>query len=211
MQSALSALPKLHHLRQDPQPAPKVRHGYFVPAMEAPLDLFDPLFELLPATQHLTLLASPGAQPAPSYARIVVDLALVAGEALDGALDADLTLELWPPEGQAGKGVGGDVGGLARGAPVGVDDEATCVELLEVDHARGHAAGRQRGSRDGDGLRLVHAGALGVREPGVELGEGVSGEGLARESAFGVLFGLGGGGGDAGGNWGGRYQRCWSG
>ena len=208
MQPTLPALPELHDLGQDPQPAPELRHWYLLPALEAPLDLVDPPLELLPPSEHLALLTRPGAQPAAAYTRVVVDLALLAAQALNRALDADLALELGPPEGQAGEGVGGDVGGLARRAPVGVDDEAARVELLEVDHARGHAARGQRRRRERDGLGLVYAGTLGVREPDVELREGVRGEGAAREGAFGVLFGLGGGGGDAGGDWIGRGQGC---
>lgn len=75
------------------------------------------------------------------------------------------------------------------------------VELLEVHEARRHGAAGERGRRQADRLRLVHAGLAGVREPGVELLERVRVELVPVEGAFGVLICLRGGGlGSGGGN-----------
>lgn len=70
---------------------------------------------------------------------------------------------------------------LAAAAPVAVYDEAAGVEFFEVDVAAGDAAAGEAGRRQADRFRLVDGGQLGLREPGVELGEGGREEGGVRE------------------------------
>jgi hypothetical protein len=95
---------------------------------------------------------------------------------LGGALDADLALQLAPKEGERGVGVGGQVARLARGAEVGVDDEAQRVQLLQVHGARRDAPAREVRRRECGGFRLPDRALCGV-VPAVELREGRGAEG----------------------------------
>lgn len=210
MKPALPPLPELDAVRHNPQPAPELRHGDLVGPVEALLHLAHPALELRAAVvavgslrlQHLALAARPGADAASACPRRVVRLALLAGHALDAALDVDLALQGLPEEEQGGARVGGDVGGLARGAEVGVDDEAPRVQLLEVDGARRDAARRQRrrGQRASLRVRDARAGLVGLREPGVVLRDGRGVKVGADERALCELIGLPVGVGTRGGD-----------
>lgn len=107
-----------------------------------------------------------------------------------------------PPKRQTRLRIAAHVRGFPARAPIAVDDKAALVQFFQVDEARGDGArGKGRGG-EADGFGLVDARGLGVREPGVELGEGGWGELGAVQGAFGVLVGLFGGGV---GGWG----DCW--
>ena len=103
-----------------------------------------------------------------------------------------------PPKRQRAPWVAPHVGGLAARVPIAVDDEAAGVELFEVDVAGRDGAAGEGGGGEADGFGLVDGRGLGMREPGVELGEGGGGELGEGEGAFGVLVGAGGGGLSAG-------------
>ncbi|KAK5624294.1 hypothetical protein RRF57_000009 [Xylaria bambusicola] len=152
MQSALAALPKLDRLWHYPQATPEFRNRYMFLAIEPLFNLLHPALKLFPAvitalsltrigtrSQDLALPTRPGPNPAPTHPRIEVLLAVFARESRGEPLDTDLSLELLPPEGEAGPGIGGEVARLAARAEVAVDHEALGVELFEVHHARGHA------------------------------------------------------------------------
>ncbi|KAB8760610.1 hypothetical protein FH972_026602 [Carpinus fangiana] len=187
---------ELHPLRQHAQPTPELGHGDRVAlaAGKAALNIAHALLQLLAPAQHGALRTSPRADAAAANARVEVALALGIRQTLDAALDAHLALLLAPPERQAGVRVRGDVGGLAAGAPVRVDDEAAArVQLLEVHDARRHAARGQRCGRQAHGFGLRDAVGLGAREPLRELLGGRGGEVVGGEGAFGELLGLRGG------------------
>lgn len=77
-----------------------------------------------------------------------------------------------PPERQTSSWVRRNIRCFPTRAPIAIDDVAPVVEFFEVDETRGDGAGGEGGGGKADGFGLVDVGALGVREPGVELGEG---------------------------------------
>ena len=95
-----------------------------------------------------------------------------------------------PPERQARARVSLDIRRLPARAPVGVYHKPSLVQLLQVDKARRYGARGQGGGGEADGFGLVDPRGLSVREPDVELGEGVGVKLGAGEGVFGVLVGL---------------------
>lgn len=202
MQPVLPPLPKLNPRRHDPQPAPELGDGDIVTALEPLLHVLDPALELRPPVvllavllalrrEHLALTARPRTDPAATHPRVKVGLALLARHPRRCALDANLALQRLPEEEQAGVGVGAQVGGLAAGAQVGVDDEAARgVELLEVDDARRDTARGELGGGEGGGLGVGDV-LLRLGEPAVELRDrGRRVEVVASELATGELGSL---------------------
>jgi len=137
---ASKTYPKLHIIRHNPQPAPERRHGDLLLILEPLLHLPDPPLQHIPTLNPNALPTRPGPKPAPANPCVEVNLTLLLRQPLRDPLDAHLPFHLAPVEGQRGAGVAGHVRRLAGRAPVGVDDEATGVELLEVDCARAHTA-----------------------------------------------------------------------
>lgn len=215
MQATFPPLPKLHHIRHNPQPSPKRRHRNLVlpikPLLHLPHPALQPLPPIIPLPhrlQHLTLPTRPGPDPRAPRPRVKIPLTLLVTQPLHFSLDTHLPLERLPPKHQARVGVASfasrseDVGGFARRGPVRVHDEAAvAVEFFEVDHAGGDAAGGEggRGERAGFG---DGGGKEWMAEPAVELDEWGGGEIREREGAdleLGGAGGVGGVGGGAGG------------
>lgn len=197
MQPALPALPEFDDSWQNPQPTPKLWHRDLLHPVKPPLHVLHPPLQHLPPPlallQNLTLLACPRPDPTPPRPQSKIRLTLGRTQSFDVALDANLPLELGPPEGQAGLRVAPHVVGLAARAPVAVDDEAARVQFLQIHEARRHGAGRKGGGREADRFGLLDGRrALRVCEPGVELSEGVRVELMAVQGALGVLVRLGG-------------------
>lgn len=164
--------------RDDPPASPELRQRDITIRIvlldaEALLDVLDVAMQLVLADDG-ALPARPGADAAAEGAAAEIGLALLPGELLDVAEDADLFVDLAPVEGEGGARVLCELARLARGV-VGVEDEAAVVELLEEDDAGGGDARGGRGG-EGHGLGLVDL-ALHGREPGAELVERARGDG----------------------------------
>lgn len=183
MQSALATLPEFDGVWDDAQATPERGHRDLVVTMEACVNLGDLRLELGTTIvvvvvvsgpiwlENTTLPTSPSADTTASGPGVEIELALVFGQSLDTALDPDLALEGLPPETQAGMGVGGQVGGFARGAEIGIDDKPARVEFFQVHGARRHSSRGQFGRRQRHRLRHFR-GQCWVGEPLVELGQG---------------------------------------
>lgn len=184
MQSALATLPELDGVRDDAQATPERGYRDLVVTMEACLHLSNLSLELGTTIvvvvvvltgaiwlKNTTLATSPRADATTSGPGVEIELALVFGKSLNTALDPNLTLEGLPPETQAGMGIGGQIGGFARGAEIGIDDKAARVEFFQIHSARRHSSRRQFGRRQCYRLRHFRR-QCWVGEPLVELSQG---------------------------------------
>jgi hypothetical protein len=122
--------------------------------------------------QHSTLSAGPRADPTPSRPCIKIPLTLLIAQPLTLAFHSHLPLDRLPPKAQTHPFVTLKTRRLLAGVPVAVYDPACLVELFQVDQTRRDAAGGQ--VRGGEGTRFWDGGQKArVREPVVELREGV--------------------------------------
>ena len=175
MQSTLPSLPKLYHIRYNPQTTPELRHGDILHVSELFLYVLDPLLQYLPSPfllrQDLTLLAGPSPDSRTSRSQAIVCLTFLLAQHLRLPLYPNLPLELRPPERQTSAWIGRNVRCLSTGTPVAVYDKTARVEFFQVDVAGGDGPGGEVCGGEADGLGLVDLGLLSVSEPGVELSE----------------------------------------
>ncbi len=204
MQPTLPTLPKLHHLRHNPQPTPESRHRYLLLSLKPLLHLPHPSLQHFPPPillpQHTTLLTSPRPNPTAPRPQIKIRLTILLTQPLHPPFNPHLPLNLMPPKRQTRARIAPHIARFPRRRPIAVDDETAGVEFFEVDVAGGDGARGEMAGGETDCFGLVDEGGGGVGEPGVELGEGGWGELDAGEGVFGVLVCLLRGGGTGGGD-----------
>src|SRR5918999_3759251 len=150
-----------------------------VAALVLPSQFGHALLEPLAARHRAALGRGERAHLAVARAAVGIALALLAREALDRPLHADLAAERGPVEEERGAWVRLELTALAA-AVVGVEGEAALIDALREDHAgRGATVGRGGGKRDGLGLPGV--GFRGGVEPAPEEGERVGIEFVLRQ------------------------------
>src|SRR5436305_8143814 len=115
METVVAALPELHAVRNDAQAAPALgaldRGAVLGMALR---ERFEGGLELRARGDDLRLRAGRRAEPRVVRARDPVGVGLVLGDALDGALDEDLALEVDPREHDRRARVLRDLAALAR-------------------------------------------------------------------------------------------------
>lgn len=168
MQPTLPPLPKFDLVWNDSQTTPERWDWDLFLTLEFACHFFDLIFQFEPTVvvvvvvvvvavvlglcfgsilhllrmEYAGLSTGPSSYPAPPRPRVEINLALLAGETFTDALDSDLPFQRFPPETQAGVGVGGDVGRLSTRPKVGIHDEPSTVEFLQVDDSGTHSTGR---------------------------------------------------------------------
>lgn len=144
VQPTLPTLPKLHHVRHQPQPAPKFWHGNLFHSFKSPLKISHSVFQHLPPTtllgQHFTLFTSPCPYPRPSRPQSEVRLTLLIAQSHHRPLNPNLPFQLVPPKRQTSSWVRPHVFGLSAGAPIAVNDKPGGVEFFEIDESAGNGA-----------------------------------------------------------------------